>query len=258
MFITETFIANYQTDVFNEKVFFKKINNSYYSLESTTVKNFTVLLTSKSTENFARGNWNNNEIFPIQVIWYSPNRIFISEKGVPAISDTLKNIYLKQVNDLKNRFQTLLSNLKHFYFNGIYNSLSDNYQISQINNQICIQFKEIFKTDTVNYSYYFDEDGLCIKNIYKSEKSGLLIETVPFFRQVKTKWLIEGWEVTTLKKDKIQETYVIKLKNILIGQIWVPGEISILMKDSSPYNAAKTDILKLRGYLFNQFLKIIN
>ena len=111
-----TSICHGQTDSLNEQQFFKNLQNSYYYLESTKTKNFTALLTNSVVEEFAKTNRKNSEIFPLQVIWYSPNRFFLSEKGVPALNDSLRGIFSEQVQDLKLKVQDILINLRQFLF----------------------------------------------------------------------------------------------------------------------------------------------
>ena len=60
-----------QNNSFDEKTFFENIRTSYYSLESTDTKNISVLVTNLATESFAKQEWKNPEIFPLQLMWLS-------------------------------------------------------------------------------------------------------------------------------------------------------------------------------------------
>ena len=138
------FQVNAQKSI-DEKQFFKNMDKSYYSLAATNLSNFTALVTNLSVEKFGLDNWKNDEIFPLQLIWSSPNRIFISEQGVPSLSDSLKNTYLVKISSLKLQIQDILLNLRKFYFNGIYQSISENYILKHAEEVVSIEFIESSK-----------------------------------------------------------------------------------------------------------------
>ncbi len=258
LFVLDISVCQGQTVPFKEQQFFEKLQNSYYYLESTKTKNFTALLTNSATEQFAKTNWKNSEIFPLQVIWFAPNRIFLSEKGVPALNDSLKNIYSQHIQNLKIKVQDLLINLRQFYFNGFYNSISENYQILQSNDLVNLKFEKVSKSDTVKYAYQFGLNGLCLKITATSESDGTIVETIPVFKIVKTQWLIVGWSVKVIKNDVIQSGYAVSLKNSQAGKIWVPIEIIISVQDVNHLGKTFSDVLKIRNYLFDQSLQIMN
>jgi hypothetical protein len=247
-----------QDSTLNEQEFFSNIKNSYYSLESTEKKNFTTFLTNISTETFAFENWKNSEIFPVQLIWFSPDRLFLSEQGYPALNDSLKIKYREMVSELKTQFQDILLNLRRFYFSGIYKSISQDYKIRTIENIVEVSFSTVTREDTVASIYYFGKNGLCLKIITHSKVQNLTEEIIPQFRIIKTKWLILNWKVQLKRNDVIEAGYLIELNNSLIEDIWVPSDIIITVQQSEIMGRTFQDVIKIRNYLFNQPLQFIN
>lgn len=246
-----------QESAFDEQQFFKEMQQSYYSLESTNVKNFTVLLTNLRTEKFAADQWKNSEIFPLQLIWLSADRLFLSEQGVPALNDSAKKVYAQMVQDLKKQITGVLFDLKRFYFNGVYKSISSNYTLRNIEDVVQIKFSTNIDQDSTYFTYYFGKNGLCLKIETETPKDNLKVETYPNFKIVKTKWLITGWEVQMSSNNEIHTGFVIQLKNNLLQDVWVPSEMLITVQKATNKGTTFTDVVKFRNYLFNQPLQYI-
>jgi hypothetical protein len=242
---------------FNEQEFFKEMQQSYYSLDATEVNNFTVLITNLRTEKFAAEQWKNSEIFPLQLIWLSADRLFLSEQGVPALNDSAKQVYDQLVGDLKKQITGVLFDLKRFYFNGVYKSISSNYTIRNIDDVVQIKFSTNVQQDTTYYTYFFGKNGLCLKIETETPKNNLKVETYPQFKIVKTKWLITGWEVQMSSNREIHTGLVIQLKNKLQQDIWIPSEMIINVQKATNKGTTFKDVVKFRNFLFNQPLQYI-
>ncbi|HES60180.1 MAG TPA: hypothetical protein ENO18_07100, partial [Caldithrix sp.] len=74
-------------EVFNEKQFFQDLKQSYYNLNDTNLKNLTVFITNVQLENFAEEMWKNKEIFPLQLIWFKPDKLYLAQQGTPVITE---------------------------------------------------------------------------------------------------------------------------------------------------------------------------
>ena len=116
-----------QTFQLDEKEFFENIQSSYYSLNNSGINNFTCLVSNSTLEDFAKNNWDNPEVFPLQFIWIKPDRVFLSQQGVPALNDTSQEVFNSKLSDLKQQVKAVLLDLQRFYFTGIYSSISDDY-----------------------------------------------------------------------------------------------------------------------------------
>lgn len=241
-----------QTNTFDEKAFFENLQSSYYSLESTKTKNISVLLTNATTEAFAEKEWKNPEIFPLQLMWISPDRIFISQQGAPSLSDSMSIVYSEVVSNLKSQIKDILFDLKRFYFSSIYSTISEDYQLIHKEEIVQVKFFSTLQTDTTFFEYYFGLNGLCLKTISYTPSNNLIVETIPQFKINKTKWIISGWEVQIYSNDEIQTGYSIVINFKDKNNIWTLSNIIMYVQRKS--NAGKTynEVLKFRNFLLNQ------
>ncbi len=246
-----------QNNTFDEKIFFQKLEQSYYALGTTDIKNFTVLLTNLRTEDFAKENWNNSEIFPIQLIWLAEDRVFLAEQGVPSLNDSTRKIYTPMVSDLKKQVTGVLFDLQRFYFSGIDKTISQDYSLRKSGDMIEIKFFSEFKGDSTYYTYYFGQNGLCLKIVAETPSRQTKIETYPHYRIVKTKWLISGWELQMSRNNKIETGFIIDLKSKTYNKVWVPSELEIIVQQSSTPGTTYKDRVKFRNFLFNQPLQYV-
>lgn len=246
-----------QNSIFDEKLFFENIKTSYYSLESTNTKNISVLLTNFETESFAKQEWKNPEIFPLQLMWLSPDRMFLSQQGVPSLTDSSKKRYTALVNNLKSQITDILFDLKRFYFSDIYTNISEKYNVLNKEDVVQVTFSSIIDADTTYFEYYFGLNGLCLKIISFTPSSNIKVETIPYFETRKTKWIIGGWEVKMYSNNDIRTGYSVKLNFKDKKNIWIPAEIILSIQKKSALGKTFNEVIKFRNFLFNQSLHYI-
>ena len=132
-----------QNNIFDEKQFFQEIKNSYYNLNDTNLENFTALVTSLKMEKFAKEIWKNEEIFPIQLIWFKPNRLYIAQQGTPTITENRYKEYQDLVEGIKQQVKGILIDFERFYITGLYESIKSDYTITTKNEFVWIDFNDI-------------------------------------------------------------------------------------------------------------------
>jgi hypothetical protein len=246
-----------QNTSFDEKQFFENLKTSYYSLQSTNTQNISVLITNLATESFAEQQWKNPEIFPLQLMWLSPNRLFVSQKGVPALTDSATKAYGNLVDNLKSQITDILFDLKRFYFSDIYNNIPEAYKIVNKNDVVLITFNSLINDDTTHYEYYFGLNGLCLNIISLTPSKHLKIETTPYFKTSKTKWITGGWEVKMYTENEVTTGYFVELKFKDKQNIWIPAEVILTVQRKSDLGKTYNEVLKFRNFLFNQPLHFI-
>ncbi len=255
LFVIQPSLA--QTDSFNEKEFFDNLRNSYYTLSSQGIKNFVALVTSNHMETFAQANWQNKEIFPLQLIWFNPRKIYISQKGVPKIKEGRYKEYQDLVNALKTQLKGILTDLERFYFTGIYDNITGDYVLQH--NEEAVQITQVQSIGNVltKVKYLFGYNGLCLYNeiIYPNENKTIAI--YPRFKIVKDKWLCQGWTVQTYIGDKVESGFNITIQNGYMGRVWVPVSILIEVQKAELKGETFFDEIKLRNYLFDQSIQFV-
>jgi len=243
---------------FDEKKFFENLKTSYYSLQATDTKNITVLLTNISTEEFAMREWKNPEIFPLQLMWLSPDRLFLSQQGAPTLSDSSQKVYTDLVNSLKSQITDILFDLKRFYFSDIYNFISEDYEVINKKDVVKVTFNSVVNTDTTYFQYFFGLNGLCLKILSFTPSQNLTVEVNPSFKTSKTKWIIAGWEVKMHRNNEISTGYFAELKFKEKENIWFPSEIILTVQRKTELGKTFNEVLKFRNLLLNQSLQYID
>jgi hypothetical protein len=243
---------------FNEQEFFKKIKESYYTLNGTGAKNFTSLITNSGMESFAEEQWNNKEIFPFQLIWFAPGKLYLSQQGVPTIKEGKFKEYQDIINGLKGQLKGVFIDLQRFYISGLYGNINDDYLIKHNDQIIEISFEAGDQDNRTQFNYTFGLNGLCLKIETLNPDTSTRVVTYPKFKTVKTKWLCSGWVVQNIKNDEIKSGFEVQLKNSLVNNIWVPYEILIIVQKTEEMGNTYTDIIKIKNYLFNQAVELLN
>ena len=247
-----------QPENFDEKEFFKKIRESYYTLSTTGLKNLTSLITSIEMEIFAEKSWGNIEIFPLQLIWFSPDRLYLSQLGIPTIESEKYQEYQEIVNGLKQQMKGILLDLQRFYITGLFSCIREDYQINLKDDIVEISFSEGNDQMKTHVIYLFGLNGLCLENEISYPNENKTIKIYPTFRTVKTKWLCEGWTVQTIIDDTVQSGFMLQIKNNLVNGIWVPNEIIIGAQKAEDSGNTYFDSIKIKNYLFNQSIELLN
>ncbi len=250
-------IIQAQSGPFDEKKFFETLQTSYYNLKDTDLKNFLVLVQNQASQDMAMRYWKNKDIFPLQLIWLNPDHVFLSEQGVPALPDTVARQYNAIVDDLKRQVSGLLFDLKRFYLAGIFETISNNYQIDVKDRFVRVSYDLINQSDTTRNVYYFGLNGLLLKTETFSPDGRRKVTTKPYFKIIKTKWICTGWEAQMWLDENIESGFIITLDMQEYQNIWIPYNIDIVVQQSRFKGATFTDRLLFRNYIYDQSLQMI-
>lgn len=247
-----------QTKGFDEKAFFNSLNTNYYILNETGVNNYTALVSNIPSQRFSLKQWKTKDVFPLQMIWIKPNQVYLSQLGVKKLSTEAEKEYAEIVNDIKKQLKGLLFDYKRFYLNGLYNMISDTYQLQTQKDFVIINELSVVNTDTVYTQYIFGKNGLCLRveNYVPHLKQKVI--TTPKFEVIKTKWLCKGWKVQILQNDAVKSGFIVELNMKYYKNIWIPESMTINVQKAEEKGKTFADQLLFRNYLFNQSLKLVN
>lgn len=247
-----------QEKEFNEQDFFNRIKTSYYNLSDTGTKNFVALATSKKMELFAKEAWDNSEVFPLQLIWFNPDKLYLAQQGVPKIAQDKYQEYQEILDGLKMQLRGILPDLQRFYLGGFYDSINPDYTLQHNEEAVQITFttNDPSGETKVKYLFGYNALNLLIQIDYPQQNKQIVI--YPKFKTVKTKWLCTGWSVQTYVDSKIQNGFNLTLKNRLINEAWVPVDILIEVQKSESKDQTFYDEIRLRNFLFNQSIEFNN
>ncbi|HGY54350.1 MAG TPA: hypothetical protein ENK44_01485 [Caldithrix abyssi] len=255
LFSVQSIFAQHEN--FDEQDFFRKLHDSYYTLENSGFENMTAFVSSLKFEKFAKNIWKNTEIFPLQFMWFRPNKMYISERGVPSFDKKKESEYRELVDGIKQQLRGILVDLSRYYITGIYTSILDNYVLRHNEQAVQITYETGKDWDLTKVKNLFGYNGLLLETqiIYPAQKKIILI--YPSFRLVKTKWLIDNWQVQTTINGEVVNGFEIRLENAQVNNVWVPVNIIIKVKKADEPENTYYDMLKLRNIIFNQSLELV-
>jgi len=245
-----------QNNVFDEKQFFIDLKNSYYNLNDTGLENFTALVTSLKMEKFAKEVWNTEEVFPIQLIWFKPNRLYLAQQGTPTITENKYKDYQELVEGIKQQVKGILIDFERFYITGIFESIKSDYQISIQDEFVWINFNAGAENLDVPVKYTMGKNGLClqIEIYYPNENKKMLL--IPKFKIIKTKWICNGWQVQTLIDEEPVSGFVLDIRYDQYQSIWIPTQIMINVQKADDPGITYYDVIKFKNYMFNQPIEL--
>ena len=247
-----------QNQQFDEQEFFSSIKTSYYNLTNTGAKNFVALVTSKKMEIFAKEAWNNSEVFPLQLIWFNPDKLYLSQQGVPKITPGKYQEYQEILNGIKMQLRGILPDLQRFYIGGFFDSINQEYTLQHNEEAVQITFSTNDPSGGTKVKYLFGYNALNILIQIDYPEQNKQIVIYPKFKTVKTKWLCTGWSVQTFIDNVVQSGFNLALKNRLIDDAWVPIDILIEVQKSDTKEQKFYDEIRLRNFLFNQSIEFSN
>jgi hypothetical protein len=241
---------------FNEQDFFNNLKTSYYHLSDTPIKNFVTLVTSMKMEMFASQQWKNAEIFPLQLIWFNPDKVYITQRGVPQLEKDKYKEYQDLIAGLKTQIRGILADLTRFYLVGLYDSIHPDYVLKHNEEAVQINFSTQEAGVITRVKYLLGYNGLLIliQVDYPLQQKRIVI--YPKFKTVKNKWLCTGWNVQSYEKGQVVSGYDLKIKNHYINNVWVPGEIVLAVQKADKKGQTFYDEIKFKNYLFNQPLQL--
>ena len=246
-----------QQENFDEQDFFRRLEESYYTLKSSGYQNMTAFVSSLKFEKFAQKTWNNTEVFPIQLMWFYPNKLYLSERGVPAFDKSKQKEYRELLEGIKQQMRGILVDLSMYYITGLYNTILDNYKLRHNEQAVQITYETGKDNDLTKTKLLFGYNGLLLETqiIYPAQNKVIII--LPTFRLVKTKWLIDRWQVQTSINGEIVNGFEIKLESTQVNNTWVPANIIISVKKADDPENTYYDVLKFRNIMFNQSLELM-
>lgn len=245
-----------QTDGFDEKQFFLDLKNSYYNLNDTNIKNFSALVTSLKMEKFSKDNWNNEEIFPLQLIWFKPDKIYLAQQGTPKITESKYQEFQDLVSGIKQQVKGILVDFQRFYITGMYESIHSNYKLTHDSEFVWISFNVGDENMPIPVIYTMGKNGLCLKIEISYPNENKKITIYPSFKILKTKWLCSGWTVQTLIDEEPVSGFILEINYSEYQSIWIPMQVIINVQKADEPGTRYYDVIKLRNYMFNQPMEL--
>ena len=256
IFVLLNFLIAQSSEGFNEKQFFQDLKQSYYNLNDTNLENLTALVTNYKMEEFAKEVWKNEDVFPLQLIWFKPDKLYLAQQGPPTIPENQIKEYQDIVEELKQRIKGILVDFDRFYITGLYESIKSDYKFSANDEQVWINFNISDNNKNIPIKYTMGLNGLCIEIEASYPDKNKRIIYNPKYKIIKTKWICTGWQVQTWINEEAVNGYILDIKYAQYQSIWIPTQIIMNWQRADTPGTTYYDIIKLKSYMFNQPLEL--
>lgn len=237
--------------------FLKKVNSLYYSIESTNLQNFSAWISSDYfTENLK--NELPGEVYPIEIIWTSPNRLFFIKRPLPVISDTTKSNLAQNLQlELQQELKGVLMDWQRFYGGSIVAGLPPQYQQTDRLDTILIEYETIEQGNKIYACMYFGKNGLLLKLQLWYVDLAQMIVIYPGFNYVDNKFLCSGWQVQIFEQGEVKSGFSVQLISHKIDTYWLPKKLNMQLQTRE-----KRELIYQREYNFynvmtNRSIKVI-
>jgi len=256
-FIVLSLIFNlYGQDSTQNLEYLNKIKNSYYTLDQTGLINFTASVTSLKFDKFRSENWKDQQVYPLQLIWFKPDKIYLSQMGVPTLSTEKYSEYQLLVDGLKQQIKGVLLDLVRFYMTGVVKSFGKDYKLRNNEEAIQVTLKGGTSENSSNVKFLFGLNGLCLYNEISYLQENKTITIYPDFITKDDKWLCKGWTVQTIIGGEIESGFKLEIIHNYIKNIWLPAEIQINVQKAEDPGATYFDQIQIKNYMFDQSIQL--
>jgi hypothetical protein len=245
---------------FDPQLFLYRINVYYYNLHVTNLENFSSWITSdefeRKTENIFQ-----EEVFPLEMIWTKPNRVFFIKRSLPTVNDSTEYKYIEKLRlDLLNELKGIIKNWQRFHAGMLLENMPQNYLLHANKDTVYLRYETLTDSGKSTISIDFNDKGKCLKINSTYHDKDKIILFYPSYSWYEKKWLSTGWVVNIFKSGKIVNECDIKVVSQKVGNYLLPDKISINKKTLGLNVQDKKyfRIYKFRNILTNKNLKIIN
>jgi hypothetical protein len=243
---------------FSEVEFFNRVNSIYYTLEQTDLKNFTCWLTSNIFINATEGFFK-EEVFPLEFIWMSGNRMYFSRRALPVLGDTTKDHLVDRLQEsMRTEFRALLLDWQRFYSGRLLQYMPPDYKITVQKDTVVLTYKSVEDTEDVVNTMLFGKNGICLKTTLAYPSRGEKIDTYPLFKYTGEKWLCIGWQVQVYEGAEISTGYQVEVKSQRVDKYWLPQVFSMTLQTSRDKKSLYVREYYFRNILVNRKIEVMN
>ena len=237
--------------------FYKRINKQYFYLSDTDLKNLSAWITSdyffeNSQRIYAK------EVYPIEIIWINPDRLFFIRRPLPNVQDSLLNIMKNLQTNLQRELNPIFTDWQKVYSNFLFKNLLPDHNFYIQNDTIYITFKadntdsEIYSTLSFNYN------GRCLNIITYDRIKKQRILIYPTYISEGNKWICSEWLTQITEEGEIKSIYKVKMEHKLIANIYFPEKIVMMLLTTDKTKVISERVYYLRNIRLDRDLKILN
>ncbi len=251
------FFATQPQISFNQEEFISRVKTIYHSLSLKGLDNFSCWVTSNIFLEKTKGFFNEEE-FPFEIIWKSPNKLFYIKRAIPSLTVPENQKQVEQIKmDLLQELKGLLIDWQRFYAGNVLDDLPETHLIYSNRDTAFIQYQKYDSGKNLKIKMLFGVNGLLMKiiTIYPDTREEIYI--YPGYLLVEDKWLCDKWMVQMLKNGQVEGGFTVKLESRKFDKYWIPVRILMQLQKKEYNTKLFIRDYKLRNIILNKEIKIL-
>jgi hypothetical protein len=249
--------SNGYSEEFNKDKFLYRVKTIYNTLRTQGLDNYSCWVTSDLFLE-KTGKIYNQELYPLELIWKTPNQLYYIKRPIPVLEDTLQNRKTEEWQmDILQALKGIMIDWQRFYAGSILDEIPENFLITTKDDSVYLTYEDYNNVKVVKVFMHFGLNGICLRTKVSYPEIQEEIYTYPAYRLEGDKWLCTGWTVQSLNKGEISSGFSVKLKTKKVDNYWLLERIELQLQQK-----AEKEIIYTRDYIFkniilNRDLKII-
>ena len=242
---------------FNESEFLYRARTIYHSLRVTDLDNFSSWVTSNIFQE-ATKDISQEEIYPLEIIWKNPDRLYYIKRPLPSVGNAEKQIEIEQHQiDLIKELQGLMIDWQRFFAGNILDELPETYLIRVAEDTVIIDYELFEDGKNVKTKILYGKNGLCLKIITEYVHKNEKIYVYPGFDLVENKWLCNRWRVQIYVNNSVDSGFDIFFQSRKLDNYWVPQRLVLQLQKKGIDNTLFMRDYKFRNVVLNKDLQIL-
>ena len=242
---------------FDKSEFLYRCKTIYHSLRLSGLDNFSSWVTSniflEATKDIS-----DEEIYPLEIIWKNPNRIYYIKRPLPQVNNIEKQKEIQQLQlNMIQVLQGLLIDWQRFLAGNVLDDLPDTYLISTQNDTVFLQYESFKSGKNVKVKLLFGMNGLCLKIITSNTDKNEITNIYPAYTLIDDKWLCNSWTVQIYQNDTVESGFQVSMKSRKLENFWVPQRLSLALQKKDVENTLFYREYIFRNVVLNKDLEII-
>lgn len=235
------------------EIFKQQIQGYYHYLVTPEVKNFSCKISSGIYIDFIRDKADSSYYYPLKYIQTKEDNRYYVLQPLPTLNDSLRREALGRVQNLKNLFNGLLTDLQKFYFQHPLASPPAEAAITFASDTVSISFSSRENEQTISMDETYTRGGQLGRITWKLGDQQVVI--YPSYREARGKWICTGWNNQVYQGGQITSGMAARVEYVWHTDRFLPLRIDIITQQQKTLGeeiATGGYVLFLKEFMFNE------
>lgn len=233
--------------------FKQQIQDYYHYLATPEINNFSCKISSGIYIDFIRDKADSSYYYPLKFIQTKEDNRYYVLQPLPTLNDSLRREALGRIQNLKNLFNGLLTDLQKFYFQHPLASLPGDVALTFASDTVSISFSTLENEQTVYMDETYTRGGQLGRITWKLGNQQVVI--YPTYREAREKWICTGWNNQVYQDGQIISGMAARVEYLWHTNRFLPLRIDIITQTKKiPGEEITTGgyVLFLKEFMFNE------